>query len=69
MTIDLDDTVDEVLRRQPATFRIFLDYKMRCIGCPIARFHTIGEACRAHHVEPTAFLSALRAVDADYPSG
>jgi len=68
MTIGLDDIVDDVLRRQPATFRIFLDYKMRCIGCPIARFHTIGEACRAHHVEPTAFLAALQAVEADQAS-
>lgn len=63
MTIGLEDMVDDVLRRRPATFRAFLDHKMRCIGCPIACFHTIDEACRAHHVEPNAFLSALQTAD------
>ncbi len=63
MTICLDDMVDDVLRRRPATFRVFLNHKMHCIGCPIACFHSVGEACRIHHVEPTAFLSALQAAD------
>jgi hybrid cluster-associated redox disulfide protein len=63
MAIGLDDLVDDVLRRCPATFRVFLNYKLRCIGCPIACFHSIGEACRAHDVEPDAFLSALQAAD------
>lgn len=62
MTIGLDDMVDDVLRRYPATVRVFLDYKLRCIGCPIACFHSIDEACRAHAVEPRTFLSALEAM-------
>lgn len=69
MTIGIDDMVDDVLRRRPAMFRIFLDHKMRCIGCPIACFHTIDDACRAHHVEPEVFLSALQTADGDQSSG
>lgn len=63
MAIGLDDMVDDVLRRYPATFRVFLNYKLRCIGCPVACFHSIGEACRAHDVEPAIFLSALQAAE------
>jgi hybrid cluster-associated redox disulfide protein len=69
MTIGLDDIVDDVLRRRPATFRAFLDHGMRCIGCPIACFHTVGEACRAHHVDAAVFLSALEAIDGSQAPG
>ena len=57
--IDPDMTVDEVMRRWPATIRVFLDFRMGCVGCPIATFHTIADACREHQVQPAAFLTAL----------
>src|SRR5215469_10082197 len=43
-------TVDEVMRRWPPTIRAFLDFSMHCVGCPIAPFHTVEEACREHGV-------------------
>ena len=33
-----DLTVDDVMRRWPATIRVFLDFRMGCVGCPIAAF-------------------------------
>ena len=45
MPIKLDDLVDEVMRSYPTTIRVFLDFKMGCVGCPIACFHTIDDAC------------------------
>jgi hybrid cluster-associated redox disulfide protein len=57
--IDLEMTVEEVMRRWPATIRVFIDFHMNCVGCPIAGFHTVAEACREHCVEPVAFLAAL----------
>ena len=62
MTIDRDALVDDVMRRYPATIRTFLDHKMACIGCPIAGFHTVADACREHTVEEGGFLTALRAI-------
>ena len=59
--IGFDMTVDEVMRRWPATIRIFLDFRMSCVGCPIAEFHTVEDACREHGAVPGDFLSALRA--------
>jgi hybrid cluster-associated redox disulfide protein len=58
-TIGLDDIVDEVMRWQPATIRIFLDFKFGCVGCPIAAFHSVADACREHGVAREAFLAAL----------
>lgn len=43
-----DMTVDEVMRRWPSTIRVFLDFRMRCVGCPIAAFHSVDEACEEH---------------------
>ena len=62
--IGFDMTVDEVMRRWPATIRVFLDFRMNCVGCPIAGFHTVEDACREHGAAPGDFLSALRATAA-----
>ena len=62
MRIEMDTLVDDVMRRHPATIRTFLNYKMACVGCPIACFHTVADACREHGVEATSFLTALHTV-------
>jgi hybrid cluster-associated redox disulfide protein len=59
MPIEPDDLVDEVMRSHPATIRVFLDFKMSCVGCPIACFHTVDDACVEHGVERDVFLQAL----------
>jgi hybrid cluster-associated redox disulfide protein len=61
MPIGFDDIVGEVMTGRPATIRVFLDFKMGCVGCPISPFHTVDDACREHGVEPDEFLTALRA--------
>jgi hybrid cluster-associated redox disulfide protein len=48
--------VDDVMRRWPSAMRTFLDFKMRCVGCPIAAFHSIEEACEEHDVDADEFL-------------
>jgi hybrid cluster-associated redox disulfide protein len=52
--------VDDVMERWPATIRVFLDLRMRCVGCPIARFHTVADAAHLHGIAREAFLGALR---------
>jgi hybrid cluster-associated redox disulfide protein len=61
-SIDFDDTVGEVMDARPATIRVFLDFRMGCVGCPIAAFHTVEEACNEHGVNRDEFLAALRAI-------
>jgi hybrid cluster-associated redox disulfide protein len=52
-------TVDEVMRRWPSTVRVFIDFRMNCVGCPIATFHSVDEACHEHHIDAQTFLSRL----------
>ena len=61
MRIDFDDIVGEVMNARPATIRVFLDFRMGCVGCPIAAFHTVDDACKEHGVDRDEFLAALRA--------
>ena len=51
--------VADVMGRWPATIRVFLDVKLGCVGCPIASFHDIDDACREHAIDRDAFLAAL----------
>ena len=60
MLIGFDDPVHDVMNDCPATIRVFLDFRMGCVGCPIACFHTVDDACREHRVDRDAFLKALR---------
>ncbi len=64
MSVDFDALVDDVMNAFPATIRVFLDFKMGCVGCPIARFHTVDEACTEYGVDRAVFLEALRATEA-----
>ena len=54
------DAVGEVMTNWPATVRVFLDFRMGCIGCPIAEFHRVDDACREHGIDRDQFLAALQ---------
>ena len=56
-----DMTVDQVMNRWPASIRVFMDFRMGCVGCPIATFHSVDEAGREHEIDPGVLLLALRA--------
>ena len=58
--ITCSTSVDDLMRRWPATIRTFLNQRMNCPGCPIACFHTVADACREHHVDMDMFLRELR---------
>ena len=61
-------TVDEVMQRWPSTIRVFLDFGMHCVGCPIATFHSVEEACREHGIDGAIFLRRLQAAAQSQPS-
>lgn len=69
LSIGAETTVDELMRRWPATVRVLLDSRMLCVGCPIAPFHTVAEACVAHGIAQDSFETRLAAaMDAEAPS-
>jgi hybrid cluster-associated redox disulfide protein len=53
--------MDAIMRAWPATIRIVLRHRMLCVGCPVAPFHTLADACREHHVNEAAFRTEIAA--------
>lgn len=61
MPIDSQETVDEIMRRWPATIAVFLRHRMLCIGCPVGHLHTVTDASHDHGLDPGRLLADLRA--------
>ncbi len=59
MSIEPTDTVDAVMRRWPKTIAIFLRNRMRCIGCPVGRIHSVADASREHGLDLGRLLGEL----------
>ena len=62
MRIQSHETVDDVMRRHPATIRIFIRHHLHCIGCAFGGFCTIEEACASHGATLSVVLADLRRV-------
>lgn len=64
MTHDIDDPelpLSELFGASPGTMRVFWRRRMACVGCPIAPFHTVADACRDYGIDEAAFRAELRA--------
>lgn len=62
-----NEIVADILASHPAALRIFLDHGMHCMGCAIAPFETLADACSAYGLQVVELLDALdrAAVSAD----
>lgn len=48
LRIDPDLPLDDMMRQWPSTIPVMLRHRFLCVGCPIAPFHTLLDACREH---------------------
>jgi hybrid cluster-associated redox disulfide protein len=64
MARDIDDpdlTLAELFSAWPATARPFLRHGTGCVGCPIAPFHRVCDACAEYRLDEAGFRAELRA--------
>lgn len=59
--IDKTLLVSEILARYPQTVPVFLKYQMLCVGCLVAPFHSLEDACLEHDLDEDAFRADLTA--------
>ncbi len=65
----LDQPVEEIMGRWPATARVFIRRKMACVGCIMAPFQTLSAAARAYHIAEADLLTEIHdAASADAPT-
>ncbi len=60
--IDPDLSVDEVMRRWPATIAVFIRHRMACVGCPAGAFHSLADGSAEHAIPLATLLDQLAAV-------
>lgn len=58
---DPDLPLADLMAAWPATIPVFLRHRMLCVGCLIAPFHTIVDACAEYGLDQRAFVAELRA--------
>jgi hybrid cluster-associated redox disulfide protein len=46
-----DMSMDDIMQAWPATVGVLIRHHMLCVGCPIAPFHTLSDACRKHGID------------------
>ncbi|TDT77050.1 hybrid cluster-associated redox disulfide protein [Litoreibacter halocynthiae] len=59
---DPDLPLQDLMSRWPQTIEVFLRHKMLCVGCMIAPFHAVMDACIEYHLDYDTFIDELRAV-------
>ena len=60
---------DVLLRRPLAAARILVNHRMHCVGCAIAPFETLEEACDIYRVSLQHLLAELNATRMESPDG
>jgi hybrid cluster-associated redox disulfide protein len=54
-----NEIVARLLARHPAAPRILLNHGMHCMGCAIAPFETLADACAAYDIPVAQLLEEL----------
>jgi hybrid cluster-associated redox disulfide protein len=66
--LDADLPLDDMMRQWPSTIPVMLRHRFLCVGCPIAPFHTLLDACREHGADLEAVTVEIKeAIGASVP--
>jgi hybrid cluster-associated redox disulfide protein len=64
--VTANDTMGQLLTAHPGAARVLVDRGMHCVGCAIAPFETIAEACAIYDISVEELFAALdRVVEAE----
>ena len=55
-------SVAQIMLMCPATIRLFIAWRLHCVGCPIGPFHTLRDAALEHGVDAEALVAAVAIV-------
>lgn len=60
------NTIAEILATYPAAARIFVGHRMHCVGCDVAPFETVADACAIYGVAVEDLFAEIdRAVETE----
>ena len=68
--ISSDTTVKYLLDTYPQILQMFMNMKLRCVGCPAEGFHTLAEVAHEYKLDITYLIDSInKAIQEDTPSG
>jgi len=59
MKITKDMTIGEVVRQNPESVQVLMNFGMGCVGCPSAQAETLAEAATVHGLDLEELMTAL----------
>ena len=59
MILTKDMTIGEVVRQNPESVQVLMNFGMGCVGCPSAQAETIAEAATVHGLNLEELMAAL----------
>jgi len=58
-------TLQAIMTKWPGTVRLFIDWRLHCVGCPIANFHRLSDSAYEHRYALIDLKQAVQlAIDA-----
>lgn len=57
---DPDLALADMMTYWPQTIAVFMRHQMLCVGCLVAPFHTIADACAEYYLDQDDFLFELK---------
>lgn len=58
-TFSLETPIAEIMQTWPQTIPVFLDQRMICVGCHLARFDTLADAIDNYNLSANMFMRRL----------
>lgn len=59
--VSANDTIAAILLKRPEAARVLVRHRMHCVGCAIAPFETLAEACAIYGIALERLLGELDA--------
>ncbi|HVN95920.1 MAG TPA: DUF1858 domain-containing protein [Syntrophorhabdaceae bacterium] len=55
-------TIEEVVKKYPATIRVFEEFGLGCVGCQAALFENIQQGAEIHGIDVEALIESLNGI-------
>ena len=62
MSINKDNTIEEVVNQYPDTMMVFMKHGLHCVGCHVSAFESIEEGAMAHGIDVDGLVADLNKV-------
>lgn len=57
-----EQIIADIFHRWPGTIPVFIQHRLACVGCQIARYDTLGDVIRNYNLDEASLLDELNRV-------